>query len=140
MQEFTLNDILKQAFEQARDLDAPLAGRLQAFADSVRFASPPFAEAADRLINRLQQSGSGATAPKIGDVMPDFVLPDDRGRLVSLEGLRERWSRGAVVSPRPLVPLLPAEHQRACRGAMRSGAARRTDRGHHARSHAVYDA
>lgn len=90
MQELTLNDILKQAFEQARDLDAPLAGRLQAFADSVRFASPPFAEAADRLINRLQQSGSGSTAPKIGDVMPDFVLPDDRGRLVSLEGLRER--------------------------------------------------
>ncbi len=90
MQELSLNDILTEAFEKARDLEAPLAGRLQAFADSVRHASPPFAEAAERVINRLQQSGSGSTAPKVGDLMPNFVLPDDQGHLVSLDNLREK--------------------------------------------------
>lgn len=89
MQELTLEDILRQAFVRANELDAPLADRLQAFADSVRQASPLFAEAADRLINHLKQNGSGATAPKIGETMPDFVLPDDSGRLVSLHDLLE---------------------------------------------------
>ena len=87
MQELTLNDVLTQAFERARDMDAPLASRLQDFADSVRFASPPFADAADRMIQRLQQSGTGAGAPKVGDELPAFILPDEQGRLISLEAL-----------------------------------------------------
>ena len=90
MVELTLSDVLTQAFERASALDVPLADRLQAFAESVRLASPPFADAADRMINRLQQNGSGANAPKVGEVMPSFILPDDRGHLVSLDMLLER--------------------------------------------------
>ena len=74
MRELSLQEILTQAFERARDMDAPLASRLQEFADSVRLASPPFADAADRMVGRLQQSGSGATAPKVGEELPPFVL------------------------------------------------------------------
>ncbi|MCI0598781.1 MAG: AhpC/TSA family protein [Beijerinckiaceae bacterium] len=87
MKELTLSQILEEAFETARDLDAPLSARLETFADSVRLASPAFAEAVDRLITRLNLSGSGASAPAVGDPMPPFMLPDDQGHLVSLQEL-----------------------------------------------------
>jgi len=87
MKELTLSEILEEAFERARDLDAPLGARLETFADSVRMASPAFAEAVDRLVTRLNLYGAGATAPAVGDPMPSFMLPDDRGHLVSLEEL-----------------------------------------------------
>src|ERR1700682_2234136 len=44
MKELTLSQILDEAFERSRDLDAPLSVRLESFADSVRIASPVFAE------------------------------------------------------------------------------------------------
>lgn len=88
--DLTVSETLAQAFERASALDAPLSGRLQFFAESVRAVSLPFAEAADRMIARLQQSGAGATAPKVGEEMPPFVLPDDHGHLVSLQMLLER--------------------------------------------------
>ncbi len=87
VKELTLSQILEEAFETARDLDAPLSARLETFADSVRLASPAFAEAVDRLITRLNLSGSGASAPAVGDPMPPFMLPDDQGHLVSLQEL-----------------------------------------------------
>jgi peroxiredoxin len=87
MKELTLSQILEEAFEHARDLDAPLSARLEAFADSVRRASPEFAEAVDRLVARLNLSGAGAAAPAVGDPMPPFMLPDEQGHLVSLEEL-----------------------------------------------------
>jgi peroxiredoxin len=84
MKELTLSQILEEAFERARDLDAPLSVRLESFADSVRIASPAFAEEVDRLVARLNLNGSGATAPAVGDPMPPFMLPDDEGHLVTL--------------------------------------------------------
>lgn len=87
MKDLTLSQILEEAFEQARDLDAPLSGRLETFADSVRVASPVFAEMVDRLVTRLKLTGAGATAPVVGDTMPPFMLPDDQGHLVILDEL-----------------------------------------------------
>jgi peroxiredoxin len=87
MKELTLSQILEVAFERARDLDAPLNVRLESFAESVRIASPAFAEEVDRLVARLNLNGSGATAPAVGDPMPPFMLPDDQGHLVTLEQL-----------------------------------------------------
>jgi len=80
-------EIVHQAFEHCRDMDASLAERLAAFAERVRKLNPDFAAAADRLIARLQKAGVGAGAPRPGDPMPDFLLPDDTGCLVSLEQL-----------------------------------------------------
>src|ERR671914_2264885 len=77
-----LADALEDAFQQARDMDAPLGERLAFIADAVRSLNASFAEAVDRLVIRLQQSGAGASAPDVGDPMPPFVLPDDGGRLV----------------------------------------------------------
>jgi peroxiredoxin len=77
----------EQVFVRCRDMDGSLNQRLQAFADGLRRANAPFSEAVDRLIERLQRSGAGRAAPGLGEVMPPFVLPDEAGRMVSLESL-----------------------------------------------------
>ena len=78
---------LRQAFEQARELDGSMAERLDVFADAVRNLHPSTAAIVDRLVARLRQHEAGEDAPKSGDVMPTFVLPDENGRLVSLKDL-----------------------------------------------------
>jgi peroxiredoxin len=82
-----LAEVLGEAFKQCVSMDAPLNTRLSAFADAVRDADPTFAEAVDRVVERWQAKGAGAAAPAPGDVMPNFMLPDDTGRFVSLEDL-----------------------------------------------------
>ena len=78
---------LKQVFEQARDLDGSMSERLNTFADAVRKQHPASAGIVDRLVARLREHGAGGAAPKPGDVMPPFILPDETGRLVSLKDL-----------------------------------------------------
>lgn len=73
-----------EAFKRARDMDAPLNEQLRAFADATRQRRPDFADAVDRLVERLSRNGAGSAAPQVGELMPEFVLPDDAGRLVSL--------------------------------------------------------
>jgi peroxiredoxin len=51
----------------------------------VRRDYPHFASAYDRLVARLVSAGAGAGAPKTGDLLPPFLLPDENGRLVSFE-------------------------------------------------------
>jgi peroxiredoxin len=71
-------------------MDASLAERLQAFADSVRRLGPHFQETVDKLVARLKEQGVGENAPKPGEPMPLFALPDESGRLVSLDTLLEK--------------------------------------------------
>jgi peroxiredoxin len=86
----TFAETLDEAFAQINRMDASLGERLQAFADTVRKLDSAFAEAVDRLVARLKEKGAGEAAPAPGDVMPSFLLPDDSGRLVSLEELLEK--------------------------------------------------
>src|SRR5688572_12291557 len=86
----SLSHALEAAFVEARDMDASLGERLQAFADAVRRLGPHFQEAVDRLVTRLRQHEAGETAPKPGEKMPPFVLPDESGRLVRLEELLKK--------------------------------------------------
>src|SRR5262245_66018072 len=81
---------LDQAFRRIRELDASLGEQLRAFADSARQRRPDFAAAVDRLVERLRRHGAGESAPQMGETMPPFVLPDDRGHLVSLDQLLAR--------------------------------------------------
>ena len=78
---------LADAFERCRDLDAPLNERLDAYSIAVRKVIPPYADAVDRLVARLSGNGAGASAPRPGELMPAFVLPDETGRLTSLDSL-----------------------------------------------------
>jgi peroxiredoxin len=85
-----LAELLNEAFVQCRDMDASLAERLQAFADAVRRFGPNFQVAVDQLVARLKEFEVGENAPKPGELMPPFVLPDEGGQLVSLDELLEK--------------------------------------------------
>ena len=88
-----LAEALEEAFQHCRDMDASLRERLDSLAQAVRKLSPPFADAVDRLVTRLQKSGVGETAPQVGEPLPPFHLPDEAGRIVSLDAL---LSKGPV--------------------------------------------
>lgn len=90
MSEPTFAEVLEACTQRCREMDAPLAERLQAFAADVRRLSPEFADIVDRMVERLHSSEVGATAPRPGEPLPPFVLPDEAGRLVGLEQLLEQ--------------------------------------------------
>jgi peroxiredoxin len=90
MADKTFAEILDAATDQSRDMEAPLRERLQAVADEVRRVSPEFADTVDRMVARLKAAHVGETAPRPGEPMPDFVLPDEGGRLVRLADLLEK--------------------------------------------------
>jgi thiol-disulfide isomerase/thioredoxin len=83
-------ETLDEAFGRPRDLDVSLQEQLRAFAETVRRERPEFAAAVDRLVIRLRQHDAGDAAPKIGDSMPSFVLPDESAQKISQEELLDR--------------------------------------------------
>jgi len=80
-------ETLDDTFRRVRDLDVSLSEQLQSFAKNTRRERPEFAAAVDRLIDRLRRYGAGDSAPKPGEPMPGFVLPDENGDRVSLDDL-----------------------------------------------------
>jgi peroxiredoxin len=76
-----------EAFAQAAALDAPLSERLAAFFDWTRPIRPEIHEAYLRIVKRLEGLRLAEIGPKIGEPMPDFILPDQNGHLVTLEVL-----------------------------------------------------
>jgi hypothetical protein len=83
-------DPLDEAFRRVRDLDLSLQEQLRTLAETQRRERPEFAAAVDRLVTRLRYYGAGEAAPRIGDTMPSFVLPDETAQKVSLEELLDR--------------------------------------------------
>jgi peroxiredoxin len=86
----SIDERLAQAFAHFRNLEAPLHDRLAAYAAASNEIFPAYGQAVDQLVQRLKHGDSGADAPDVGDVMPDFLLPDDNGRFVALGALIER--------------------------------------------------
>ncbi len=80
---------LDAAVADARQRDITLNERLRMVATRVRELSTVYADAVDVFVARLEGASAGASAPQIGDVMPDFMLPDQDGRMVTLEWLLE---------------------------------------------------
>jgi peroxiredoxin len=78
---------LRNAFLRCRDMEGSLREQLEAYAAAGREIFPAYGEAVDRLVERLVANGGGENAPRPGDSMPPFVLPDDQGRLVTLDSL-----------------------------------------------------
>lgn len=74
--------------------DAALGDQLAAMSAAFRRLRPAVMTAYDGLVARLSEAGAGSTAPRAGQPMPGFVLPDEAGALVSLEAL---LARGPVV-------------------------------------------
>lgn len=86
----SVSERLGAVFRHFRDLEAPLNKRLDGYTSASREIFPDYANAVDRLVQRLNESGGIGRAPRIGDDMPDFLLPDENGRLVSLSDLTAR--------------------------------------------------
>lgn len=78
---------LDEALRHCRDLDVNVNERLACYAEAVRRLTPRFADAVDRLVERLSRAGAGDKSPMPGDPMPPFVLPDENGQRVSLDML-----------------------------------------------------
>lgn len=82
------------AFEAARALEGSLAEQLARFATAFNDRVPQVGAAYQSLIEKLENAGSGAEAPKEGDRLPPFLLPDIDGYLVSSQ---ELLAEGALV-------------------------------------------
>ena len=78
---------VQDAFEKICAMEAPLHVRMAAFSEAVREFGLTFAEAYDDLVARIRSGEAGRTAPAPGEPMPEFLLPDSSGRLVSLDDL-----------------------------------------------------
>jgi peroxiredoxin len=76
-----------QALAAAAALDAPVSTRLAAYFDMTRPIRPEVHAAYLRIIQRLEALRAAEIGPKVGEPMPDFILPDQRGQLVTLDAL-----------------------------------------------------
>jgi len=81
---------LKSAFLRCRDMEGTLDEQLQTYAAAGREIFPAYGEAVDRLVARVNANGGGENAPRPGEPLPAFVLPDESGRLVALPSLLEQ--------------------------------------------------
>ena len=78
---------LEEAFAYCHDMDASLSEKLDAFSAATRYLIPGYQEAVNRMVGRLKQFDAGQSAPKPGERMPGFAMPDETGHLVTLEDL-----------------------------------------------------
>lgn len=76
-----------EIFARCAAMDASLPEQLAAFWQAVAAIGPDFAAEAEALVARLKEHEVGDTAPKPGEPMPPFALPDTTGRIVDLDGL-----------------------------------------------------
>lgn len=76
-----------EALVEAEANNASLGARLAAYRASSSRILPHIAKAYDDLVARLDVLDSGGIGPRIGEPMPEFVLPDENGQLVSLSSL-----------------------------------------------------
>jgi len=81
---------LKLAFLECSDMEGTLREQLNAYAAAGREIFPAYGAAVDRLVVRIHENGGGENAPRPGDPMPPFVLPDETGRLIDLKSLLEK--------------------------------------------------
>jgi len=64
-----------------------LSSRLLAYRREGNLRRPDFAKAYDELVERLNVIDRGEVGPRLGEAMPQFNLPDENGRLVTLASL-----------------------------------------------------
>jgi peroxiredoxin len=72
---------------QAESPNISLSSRLSAYRKESSNRRPDFAKAYDELVERLNVIDRGRVGPGLGELMPAFDLPDEKGRLISLTSL-----------------------------------------------------
>lgn len=61
--------------------------RLAVIAQEIRDRDPDGAAVVDRFVVRLEAAAMGEDAPKVGEALPPFMMPDHEGRLVAMSDL-----------------------------------------------------
>ncbi len=82
-----LPETLAEALALASSMHSDLNEKLAIYRAQSKRLRPDFAAAYDRLVERLEVLDEGKIGPAVGDQMPDFLLPDQQGQLISLQGL-----------------------------------------------------
>jgi peroxiredoxin len=90
----SLEEALAEAFAHADSLDAPLGKRLQFYLGESRKLLPDLEATYDQLVDRIKANGADILVPAVGERLPEFLMTDSDGRLVSL---------ASMVSQGPLV-------------------------------------
>lgn len=70
-----------------KDFADRLTERLASLSEQVRQDHPDLTRLADAFVERLAAANAGASAPQVGDIFPDFVLPSITGELVASHDL-----------------------------------------------------
>lgn len=89
-----LDEVLADALAAADALEATLDEKNASYWEVERRLLPEIDAAYGELLARIAGNEAGEQAPKIGAEMPDFLMPDRRGRLV---GLSELVAKGPLV-------------------------------------------
>jgi len=82
-----LPETLAEAFAQASSLRSDLNQKLATYIAQSKRLRPDIAAAYDRMVGRLDALDGDKIGPAIGNQMPDFLMPDQFGQLISLESL-----------------------------------------------------
>jgi len=118
--------VIHDALQHALDADGSMQERLDQFAEMMRRQHPNSAAIVDRFVARLSRHDAGAAAPKPGDAMPSFALPDENGQIVTLASLlksgpaivtfhRGHWCPYCRISMATLAQAQPEIQQRGAR-------------------------
>ncbi len=76
-----------EAFALASGMDGSLKERLATYREHSGRLRPEIAAIYQKLVDHLEALVAGTVGPAVGDEMPEFLLPDQNGQLVSLENL-----------------------------------------------------
>jgi peroxiredoxin len=87
---------LAEALILAEGRNSSLKSRLSEYRSESSRLRPDIAKVYDQLVERLDLLDRGEVGPRLGERMPEFALPDEEGRLVSLSSLLQ--SGPAVIS------------------------------------------
>jgi peroxiredoxin len=71
----------EEAARRALSMKGRLADRLQIVADDFGVRLGDYSRAIDAMVARLRAGDALAGVPGVGDIFPDFILPDTHGRL-----------------------------------------------------------
>lgn len=80
-------EVLQKAWAEAAALDGTLQAQLDCYVVALRRIRPEVHHAYERMIERIARAGGGASAPAVGDTLPDALLCDQDGRLVAVSSL-----------------------------------------------------
>lgn len=78
------------AIRKARAMQGGVNERLAVIAADFRLRYADYTRAVDKLVARLNASGAINATPQVGEIFPDFILPDAHGRLWDLAGALEK--------------------------------------------------